>query len=104
MVTHNKLVRDRIPEIIKASGKSCEVKTLNDQEYIENLNIKLKEELKEYMESGDIEELADLVEVVYAIVKQKGINIEEFEKIRLEKKEQRGGFDDRLFLISVSDK
>ncbi|TDT46070.1 nucleoside triphosphate pyrophosphohydrolase [Fonticella tunisiensis] len=76
MIIYNKLIRDRISEIIEVSGKKCEVRRLNDDEYLEKLNEKLMEELKEYYESGSIEELADLVEVVHAIVKAKGSSVE----------------------------
>ena len=103
MINYNKLIRDRIPEIIEADGKKSEIRKLNDKEYLEKLNEKLMEELKEYYEDGSIEELADLMEVVYAIVEHKGVGIEEFEKVRLEKMEKRGGFGERLFLESVSE-
>ncbi|MFB6367901.1 nucleoside triphosphate pyrophosphohydrolase, partial [Paenibacillus elgii] len=75
-----------------------------DAEYIKMLSIKLQEELDEFIEAGELEkitELADLVEVVYAILEHKGISIEEFERIRQEKKEMRGGFGERLLLVKV---
>lgn len=103
MKVYNKLIRDRIPEIIEMDGKKHEVRTLGDGEYIEQLNIKLSEELKEYYESEEVEELADLVEIVYAIAGYKGVSIEEFERIRLDKREKRGGFEKRLFLVGVED-
>ncbi|WP_253947878.1 nucleoside triphosphate pyrophosphohydrolase [Paenibacillus ehimensis] len=68
------------------------------------LNIKLQEELDEFIEAGEdeqITELADLVEIVYAILEHKGISIEEFERVRQEKKEKRGGFGDRILLVKV---
>lgn len=67
--TYNKLVRDRIPEIIEDSGKTCEVEVIDDKTYLEMLDEKLTEELNEYCESHNIEELADLLEVVYATAK-----------------------------------
>jgi len=103
MIIYNKLIRDRIPEIIEKSGKKCTIRTLDDEEYIKSLNIKLQEELNEYCENEDIEELADLVELVYAILEYKGVSLEEFENIRLKKKDKRGGFDKRIFLESVDD-
>ena len=68
-ITYNKLVRDRIPEIIEDSGKTCEIEVLDDKTYLEMLDEKLTEELNEYCESHNIEELADLLEVVYATAK-----------------------------------
>lgn len=68
-ITYNKLVRDRIPEIIEDSGKTCEVEVIDDKTYLEMLDEKLTEELNEYCESHNIEELADLLEVVYATAK-----------------------------------
>lgn len=101
MANFNKLVRDRIPEIIKESGRECIITVLEDHDYLKSLNNKLKEELDEYYTDDDITELADLVEVIYAILKYKGISIEEFEKIRLDKKTKRGGFDKGVFLVST---
>lgn len=101
MANFNKLVRDRIPEIIKESGRECTITVLEDHDYLKSLNNKLKEELDEYYTDDDITELADLVEVIYAILKYKGISIEEFEKIRLDKKTKRGGFDKGVFLVST---
>lgn len=101
VITCNKLVRDRIPEIIEQSGRQCIVRTLNHDEYLSMLNAKLGEELKEYLESGDVEELADLAEVMYAIVQARGLSMDEFEQVRLEKHNKRGGFERRLLLQQV---
>ena len=101
MIEYNKSVRDRIPEIIRAQGKACHVEVLGEERWVEELNKKLGEELQEYLESGDLEELADIVEVVHGIVAAKGRTVEEFEEVRLWKRDARGGFDDRLFLVSV---
>ena len=102
MNSFNKLVRDKIPEIIKADGKECETRVLDDKEYLLSLNEKLDEELREYYETESIDELADIVEVIFAIVEQDGMSIQDFERLRLSKREQRGGFDQRLFLMSIS--
>ena len=99
MKEYNKLIRDRIPEIIEKTGNEYEVEELDDKRYLESLDKKLQEELEEYLESGEIAELADLVEVIYAILDHKDISRDEFEKIRLDKKEDRGGFAERLFLL-----
>lgn len=104
MKTYNKLVRDKIPQIIRQSGKECRLKVLNDEEFLYYLEKKLEEEFKEYMESKEILELADMVEVIYAILDAKGIDIDDFERSRKAKRENRGGFDERIFLIDVSEK
>lgn len=104
MIVYNKLIRDKIPQIIESSGKKASIKVLNDTEYRTELDAKLNEELAEYQnanESSRVEELADLVELVYAILDIKGVSIDEFEKMRLAKQEKRGGFKERLYLISV---
>ena len=69
---YNKLVRDRIPEIIEADGKTCVTEILPDKQYLEMLDAKLNEELAEYQESKSLEELADLLEVIRAVVKARG--------------------------------
>lgn len=99
--TYNKLVRDKIPEIIEASGNICRTRILSDEEYIKMLDEKLNEECSEYQADKNIEELADILEVIYAIAKTKGTSIEELEKVRLEKSEKRGGFDERILLIET---
>ena len=98
---YNKLVRDRIPEIIEASGKTCTCETLPDGQYIELLNKKLQEEVAEYLESGTVEELADIGEVMHAILDYKGIPLTEFQRIRNEKLQDRGGFKKRILLKEV---
>ena len=104
MKIYNKLVRDKIPAIIVAdNGKTCKTRIMEDDEYLESLNTKMQEELKEYLESGDIEELADLEEVLRAILDVKKISYEEFEKIRNSKVEKRGAFKEKIFLESVSE-
>ena len=89
MSSYNKLVRDKIPEIIKADGKECETRVLDDKEYLLSLNKKLDEELREYYETESIDELADMVEVIFAIVEQYGMSLQEFERLRLSKREKR---------------
>lgn len=101
MTIYNKLIRDRIPEIIKESGKECDIKILDNKEYITELNRKLQEELNEYYEGQSVEELADLIEVVYAILKQKEVSLHKFEEIRKSKALKRGKFNDKLFLKEV---
>lgn len=98
---YNKLVRDRIPEIIEASGKSCTCETLSEEQYLELLNKKLQEEVAEYLESGAVEELADVTEVLYAILDCKGVPLAEFQRMRTEKLQERGGFARRILLKEV---
>lgn len=101
MKVYNKLVRDKIAEIIKSNKETPTTRILDDEEYLKELNIKMQEELREYLESGEVEELADLEEVLRAILKVKGITYEQFEEIRNKKVEKRGAFDDKIFLEYV---
>jgi len=100
-ITYNKLIRDKIPEIIKQTGKKPVVEKLEDDHYLHMLNTKLSEELTEYQDSNNIEELADLVEVIYAILEFKRVSLEEFEKLRQDKVLSRGAFKERLLLKEV---
>ena len=102
MQVYNKLVRDKIPEIIESNeGIKPKTRILETTEYLKELNIKLKEELNEYLESGDVEELADLEEVLRAVLDAKNVSYEEFEKIRNKKVEKRGAFKKKIFLKYV---
>lgn len=104
MKIYNKLVRDKIPEIIAGdNGKTCVIRIMEDEEYLESLNTKMQEELKEYLESGEVEELADLEEVLRAILDVKKISYQKFEKMRNSKVEKRGAFKKKIFLESVDD-
>ena len=91
-VLYNKLVRDRIPEIIEMSGRTCTIEYLSDEDYLHMLETKLDEELAEYHQDQSIEELADLLEVLRAVVIARGSSLEELERIRAEKAQKRGGF------------
>lgn len=99
MKIYNKLVRDKIPEIIENEGKKVTTKILNDEEYRTELNRKLKEEVNEYLEENCVEELADIVEVIYGILNSMEVSKEEFESVRKSKAEKRGGFEKRIYLI-----
>ena len=101
MIVHNKLIRDNIPQIIRACGKIPQTRNLSETEFLPALEKKLTEELNEYLASGEIEELVDLLEVIYAIAAAKGTSIEALEMLRCEKRNQRGGFSKQLFLKSV---
>ena len=102
MPVYNKLVRDKIPEIIESSGKKAITTVLsNEEEYLTELDRKLNEECAEYQQDKNIEELADMLEVIYAITLARGYSVEELEQIRREKAEKRGRFNDRIFLKEV---
>ena len=101
---YHKLVRDLIPEIIENAGQTCVVTTLSDEEYLRMVDEKLQEELTEYYADGSIEELADLIEVIYAAAKARGYTVEELEAIRVKKAQQRGAFDKKILLTEVVDK
>ena len=100
-IFYNKLVRDRIPEIIEADGKTCITEILSDAQYLEMLDTKLNEELAEYQESKSLEELADLLEVMQAVVEARGWSWEQLEQVRQEKAAQRGGFARKILLKEV---
>jgi predicted house-cleaning noncanonical NTP pyrophosphatase (MazG superfamily) len=101
---YNKLVRDRIPEIIENSGAECKIKILSDDEYLKMIDAKLDEELLEYHKDENIEELADILEVVRAAAIARGYTIEELERVRAKKYETRGGFEKKILLIETVEK
>ena len=97
----NKLVRDKIPENINSIGRKCNYKILNNHEYLQELDKKLFEEAHEFIEEHSIEELADLMEVVFAIMKNRNISMEDVENARKIKNSQKGSFNERIYLINV---
>jgi predicted house-cleaning noncanonical NTP pyrophosphatase (MazG superfamily) len=107
MPSYNKLVRDKIPQIIESKGKKFSTKVLNDEDYIKYLKEKAYEELDEYCaaetDGEAVEELADLLEVIRALAKHHGSSIEEVEAVRNDKAEKRGGFQEKVFLVEVED-
>lgn len=101
-IIYNKLVRDKIPEIIAADGgKRADTSILSDDKFLKLADAKLSEELQEYLDSGDIEELADLLEVIYACANARGCSKEQLESIRANKAEKRGGFEKHILLKAV---
>ncbi|MBT4328224.1 MAG: nucleoside triphosphate pyrophosphohydrolase, partial [Candidatus Nitrosopelagicus sp.] len=98
---YDKAIRDKIPEIIQKDGHSCSVKTLTDEEFLVQLEKKLSEEVTEYQNEKNPEELADILEVIYRIAQLEGVSKEELEKIRIKKSEERGGFEKNLFLMDT---
>lgn len=99
----NKLVRDRIPEIIRNGGSDPAFRILSDEEYRRALDEKLKEEAAEFIQAHSAEEMADLLEVVYALMAANGLSPQDIERIRREKALARGAFERRIFLESVTD-
>jgi len=100
---YNKLVRDKIPEIIKANGEIPITHIADEKEYWEKLKEKLSEEVDEFLEESNEEELADVLEVVDAICEFKKIDKENLENLKKEKSERRGGFKDKIILDEVKD-
>lgn len=102
---YNKLVRDRLPENINSmEGRKCNFKILNNDEYLKELDKKLFEETHEFIEEHSIEELADLMEVIFAIMKDRNISIEDIENARKIKNNKKGSFNDKIYLIYVEQK
>lgn len=103
MKIYNKLVRDKIIDIILSDGRTAKYRTLDNNEYRQELNKKLQEEVKEYLEDNNVEELADIVEVIYGILGSMNISAQEFEKVRLNKKEEKGGFEKKIYLEEAEE-
>lgn len=101
---YNKLVRDRIPEIIESTGSTCITDILSDEDYLRMVDAKLDEELAEYHKDRNIEELADLLEVIYAAATACGYTLEQLEQVRAEKAAKRGGFEKKILLKEVIER
>ena len=102
--SYNKLVRDKIPEDIDSEqGRKCKYRILDDKEYLKELNRKILEEANEFIEENSIEELGDLMEVINAIMKLKGYNMKEVEKVMKAKEEKKGAFNNKIFLEYVDE-
>ncbi|MCR1874866.1 nucleoside triphosphate pyrophosphohydrolase [Paraclostridium bifermentans] len=98
MKVYDKLVRDRIPEIIESSGNKCEIEVVSDEVALEYLYKKLNEEVSELLEDKNLDEIADVMEVLFAIGSKYGYSEENVLGRRNEKKDVRGGFEDNLIL------
>lgn len=101
MKVYNKLVRDKIPEIIEADGKTCKTRILSDEEYIASLEAKLNEEVAEYQADKNLEEMADVLEVLQAICIARGYSFNDLEEMKAKKANERGGFKKKMFLKYV---
>ena len=102
MIEYHKAIRDKIPEIIKKSGYDYNIKKLSDTEFLAQLEKKLGEELEEYNQSKSVEELADILEVIYRISELKGTSKEQLDELRVKKAKDRGVFKENLFLIDTT--
>lgn len=98
---YNKLVRDKIPEIIEASGKKARIRIADDAEYPALLCKKLSEEVNEFLESNDPKELADIIEVVLSLSKTYGISFTELLSMAEKKRAERGGLERKIVLLGV---
>ena len=103
-ILYDKLVRDKIPSIIQASGKTCETEILSQDDYLKMLDKKLDEELAEYRKDGSLEELADLLEVLLSLVEARGYSIKQLYQVCDEKRNTRGGFKEKILLKSVEER
>jgi len=104
----NTLIRDNVPAIIAQQGKTCRTVHLDDDKYLELLNNLFLEEVSKYVEQDepgkkDLDALADIGEVMHAILAFKGIPVEEFQKARVQRKGELGGYFDCLFLKEIID-
>ncbi len=102
-ISYNKLVRDRIPQLIEESGRRQVSRILGEQEYEQALIEKIIEEIKEYQISGNEEEIADIYEALDCLVKLKEYEPMHIDYLRLIKREARGSFLDRVLLEEVED-
>ncbi|MDT8718758.1 nucleoside triphosphate pyrophosphohydrolase [Clostridium sp. 19966] len=103
MITYNKLVRDKIPEIIEASGKKYEIIIASKEEQAGLLEKKLQEEVQEFIEDKNLEELSDIMEVIFGLAKNLGYSEEDLINKRNEKKDERGGFEKGIVLKGVTE-
>lgn len=100
---YDKLVRDNIVRKIEERGAKVAYRILSDEEYEKELDKKLREETEEYIIDHSIEEMADVMEVIYAILKNKGITMQEVEEARILKKNKKGGFEEKIYLQEVEE-
>lgn len=107
MPIYNKLVRDLIPQVIEAGGKTCSIRVLEQGEHLEEIKVKMQEEALEFLEATSpkeaIEELADILELVHTALQMYDVSYEQLEQIRTQKKRQRGGFLKGIYLIEVKE-
>lgn len=101
---YNKLVRDKIPENINSiQGRKANWKVLNEEVYSKELDKKLLEEVHEFIEEHDVEELADVMEVLENMIRVHHINLEDVKEKQRIKRDKKGGFKDRIYLEFVKE-
>lgn len=100
----NKLVRDRIPEIIESKGGTCETEILGDEEYKEALMVKLQEEIAEFDKGAHPEELVDVYEVLIALTNACGYDMHMLNKMADEKRKKNGAFNEKIFLKTYNER
>ncbi|MGE8037272.1 nucleoside triphosphate pyrophosphohydrolase [Lysinibacillus sp. NPDC093692] len=107
MPIYNKLVRDLIPQVIEARGKTCNIRILEQSEHLEEIKVKMQEEALEFQKATSpkeaIEELADILELVHTAIQMYDVSYKQLKEIRTQKKRQRGGFSKGIYLIEVKD-
>jgi|SRR3989338_218285 len=102
MKPYHKLVRDAIPDLIRGNGDTPVTRIASAREYRALLRKKLREETEEFLKDSKAEELADILEVVYALSELQGVGQKELEALRRKKKNERGGFSERIILERTS--
>lgn len=107
MPVYNKLVRDLIPQVIEKAGSKFTSRTLDPSEHLTEIKKKLYEEVQEFRETitrqDALEELADILELIHAVLPIHEATYEDLEEIRIAKKEKRGGFEEGIYLVEVED-
>ena len=102
-IHYDKLVRDKIPDIIRQAGKQPVADFMSHEAMRDALNRKLLEEVNEYLESSSVEEMADVLEVLHGIAFYKGISWDTVEAARVHKRDERGGFEKGVRLLEVKE-
>ncbi|MEY9976738.1 phosphoribosyl-ATP pyrophosphohydrolase [Lysinibacillus sp. RC79] len=107
MPVYNKLVRDLIPQVIEARGKTCSIRVLEQGEHLEEIKVKMQEEAIEFLEAASpkeaIEELADILELIHTAIQMYDVSYEQLEQKRTQKWKERGGFSKGIYLIEVKE-
>ncbi len=97
----NTLIRDKMPKYIEKSGKKAIIEKVRETDMIFYLNMKLREEITGYEDERSVEKIADIVEVLYAILDYKGVSLSKFEKVRAKRANQLGKYKERLLLKEI---
>lgn len=101
MPVYNKIVRDKIPDIIRNEKRNCNIKILSDKDAVNLLSQKILEEADEFLKEPSKEEMADIFEILHSIIKKYNWTYDEIEKIRINKANKNGSFDKNIFLIDT---